>query len=443
MAPGVRLFGLIAAMLALQDIWDSLVDDCTKGIPAGTALPLRDIGGQGWRLLAGDTPLPAAVLRQSAIEHNVDWMRRFTGLTGMLLCPHGKTSMSPQLFDRQLEAGAWGMTAATVSHLHVYRRFAVRRILLANQLVDPAGIRFVLSELERDPEFDFYCLVDSVATVDMLRAAAAKSGCPRPIQLLVEIGQAGGRTGTRSVEQAIEVARAVHAAAPHLVLRGVEGFEGVLEAAEPAETLARIETMLGDMAAVAVGCDAEGLFADGPVIVSAGGSQYYDLPPSLAQRLGMARETILVLRSGCYITHDSSWFSEYAKAIAQRMPAVGELGEGLRPAIEVWAYVQSLPEPGLAIVTMGKRDASFDVHLPTPLKWHRDGMAAPAVLAGHQVLKLNDQHAYVALPDDSPLAVGDRICFGIAHPCTTFDRWPVMMVVDDDYRVIDAIRTFF
>ncbi|NIJ38168.1 D-serine dehydratase [Sphingopyxis panaciterrae] len=430
-------------MLDLAEIWDSPVDDRTKAIPGGAALPLRDIGRQGWRLLEGDMPLPAAVLRQSAIDHNVDWMRRFTGLTGMLLCPHGKTSMSPQLFDRQLRAGAWGITAATVSHLHVYRRFGIRRILLANQLVDPAGIRFILSELARDPDFDFYCLVDSVASVDILREAAAKSGCPRPIQLLVEVGQAGGRTGARSVEQAVEIARAVHDGGPHLALRGVEGFEGVLEVADPAETIVRIEKMLDDMSEVAARCDALGLFAAGPVIVSAGGSQFYDLPSSLRRRLGTEREAIFVLRSGCYVTHDSSWFSEYAKAIAQRMPEVGELGEGLRPAIEVWAYVQSLPEPGLAIVTMGKRDASFDVHMPTPLKWHRDGMAAPAPLAGHQVLRMNDQHAYVTLPEGSPLRVGDRIACGIAHPCTTFDRWPVMLVVDNDYRVVDAIRTFF
>lgn len=430
-------------MLALQDILDSAVDGLTKGMPAGTAMRLRDIGKQGWRLLEGDTPLPAAVLRQSAIAHNVDWMGRFTALTGMHLCPHGKTSMSPQLFERQLAAGAWGITAATVSHLHVYRRFGVRRILLANQLVDPEGIRFVLSELGRDPDFDFYCLVDSVATVEILARAVAAAGSARPIQLLVEVGQPGGRTGARNVAAAMAVAHAVHAAAPHLALRGVEGFEGVLEGATQAETLARIGRLFDQMGEVAARCDALDLFADGPVIVSAGGSQFIDLPPSLRTRLAIDREAIFVLRSGCYVTHDSSWFSDYAKAVAQRMPEIGQLGPGLRAAIEVWAHVQSLPEPGLAIVAMGKRDCSFDVHMPTPLAWHRSGDAAPSTLAGHRVLRMNDQHAYLELPAESPLAVGDRVGFGIAHPCTTFDRWSVMMVVDDDYRIVDAIRTFF
>ncbi len=429
--------------LKLEEILNTKIDGLTKGIPAGASLPLRDVGKQGWRLLEGDVPLPAAVLKRSAIEHNVDWMRRFTELTGMRLCPHGKTSMSPQLFDRQLAAGAWGMTAATATHLHVYRRFGVQRILLANQLVDPEGLRFILSELKRDPEFDFYCLVDSTASVEILRSAVVESGCQRPIQVLVEIGQAGGRTGARTVDAAMEVARAAHRAAPHLALRGVEGFEGVLEGATPEQTMARIDRLLNEMSVVASQCDALDLYADGPIILSAGGSQFIDLPPSLQSRLATKREAIFVLRSGCYITHDSSWFSEYAKATAQRMPKISQLGAGLRPAIEVWAYVQSLPEPGLAIVAMGKRDCSFDVHLPTPFAWFRAGNGKPAPLAGHRVLRMNDQHAYLEVPLDSPLQVGDRVGFGIAHPCTTFDRWSVMLVIDDDYRVVDAIRTYF
>ncbi|GAB2604873.1 amino acid deaminase [Kribbella endophytica] len=429
--------------LDLQDVLDSEVDGTVKAIPAGPPIPLRAVGKQGWSLVAGDVPLPAAILKRSAIEHNIDWMRRFTELTGMRLSPHGKTSMSPQLFDQQLAAGAWGITAATVSHLHVYRRFGVQRILLANQLVDPEGLRFVLSELDRDPDFDFYCLVDSEATVDILRDAVAESGASRPIQVLVEVGQPGGRTGARTVDQAVEVAHAVHRAGPHLALRGVEGFEGVLEDSTPDWTLARINQLLDDMAEVAMRCDALDLYADGPVILSAGGSQYFDLPPSLRSRLALRREPIFVLRSGCYVTHDSSWFSEYAKAIAVRMPETGGLGEGLRPAIEVWAQVQSLPEPGLAIVAMGKRDCSYDVHLPTPFAWHRHVGEQPAALDGHRTLRLNDHHAYLELPADSPLRVGDRVGFGIAHPCTTFDRWQVLLVTDDDYRVVDAVRTYF
>ena len=94
---------------------------------------------------------------------------------------------------------------------------------------------------------------------------------------------------------------------------------------------------------------------------------------------------------------------------------------------------------------MGKRDVGSDAGLPAPLVWFRPGaMDRPEpVPFGHQVTGLNDQHCHVALPRESPLRVGDMVGFGIGHPCTTFDKWQLMMVVDEDYTVIDAIRTFF
>jgi D-serine dehydratase len=92
---------------------------------------------------------------------------------------------------------------------------------------------------------------------------------------------------------------------------------------------------------------------------------------------------------------------------------------------------------------MGKRDVSYDMELPVPVAWHRKGMAAPEPLDGHSVLGLNDQHAKVARPTGSPLQVGDLICFGISHPCTTFDKWRLIPVVDDDYQVVGAVRTEF
>jgi D-serine deaminase-like pyridoxal phosphate-dependent protein len=60
-----------------------------------------------------------------------------------------------------------------------------------------------------------------------------------------------------------------------------------------------------------------------------------------------------------------------------------------------------------------------------------------------QVTKLNDQHAFVRLPEDDPLAVGDRLGCGLAHPCTVFDKWRVIPVVDEGYRVLEVVETAF
>jgi len=142
-----------------------------------------------------------------------------------------------------------------------------------------------------------------------------------------------------------------------------------------------------------------------------------------------------VLRSGCYLTHDHG---EYAAM----GPDARGLGPSLRPAIELWAPVLSCPEPGLALACAGRRDVAFDQGMPLPLRLRRpDGTIEPA--SELSVTRLDDQHAYVNVQPGSELAPGDLICFGISHPCTTFDKWRVIPVVDDDYHVVDAVHTFF
>lgn len=432
--------------LALQSIAESLVEPGTKGLPPkADALRLGDFGKQGWNVLRHDLPLPLAVLKDSALRHNSRAMRRFLEKTGSRLCPHGKTTMAPQLFQRQLEDGAWGITAATVSHVIAYRRFGVARIFFANQLVDPVGIDFVLEEMARDPDFDFYCLVDSLAGIDLLRRRAAARNCGRPLQVAVEVGVEGGRSGARSHTDAMALARAVHEACPLLALRGVEAFEGVFQMAGGGGGAApKIEALTRAMKEVAKAADDAGLFADGPILLSAGGSAYFEQVAS-DLRTSLSRPVVTVLRSGCYLVHDHGTY-EQILADPRHLPAnAAPLDEPFRPALEVWGYVQSLPEPGIALLTMGKRDVSFDVHLPKPILWHRPGLhqQPQPLTAGYAISSLNDQHAFLACPKDHPLNIGDLVAVGISHPCTTFDKWQVLYLVDDDYTVIDGIRTYF
>ena len=151
-----------------------------------------------------------------------------------------------------------------------------------------------------------------------------------------------------------------------------------------------------------------------------------------------------VLRSGCYLTHDSLGYAAAFRRVVDETTLRLPPG-GLEPALEVWAHVQSRPESGRTILTMGKRDVSYDSSLPVPLHWYRPGaMARPEPMPrGHAVLALNDQHCHLGTPGESPLQVGDMVGFGIGHPCTTFDKWGLLMVVDEDYHVVDAVKTFF
>src|SRR5262245_6065425 len=156
-----------------EKIRSSTVDHRLKGIPGGMApCALSELGKKGWNVLAEDMPLPVVLLNKPAIEHNSRWMRDFLKMTGAVVAPHGKTTMSPQLFERQLNDGGWAITVATVQQMQVAREYGCDRIVLANQLVGKQAIRYVLEEMKRSPQLDFYCLIDSVANAEMLAAAA-------------------------------------------------------------------------------------------------------------------------------------------------------------------------------------------------------------------------------------------------------------------------------
>lgn len=434
---------MASSVASLDDAW---VGPHLKAIPsASTPFPLSEVGRQGWNVLREDLPFPVAVLRESALRHNSAWMRRFLARTGALLVPHGKTTMSPQLFHRQLDDGAIGITVATVGQLRICREHGIGRVVLANQLLGRAEIAYVMGELARDAGFDFYCLVDSVEGVGRLVDTVRALPASRPLQVLLEGGFAGGRTGSRTLEQALEVARAVHAAGPLLALRGVEGFEGLIDTPSDTETERRVSDYLDFLADIARAVAAEGWFADGPVILSAGGSSFHDLAARRLGAHGVPGEVQVWLRSGCYLTHDSGLYDGHVARLVERSPGVSDGGERPRAALEVWARVQSCPEPGRAILTAGKRDCSFDAGLPTPLLHFRPGgTGGPRPVGdGVRVTALNDQHAFVEYPAGFDLRVGDLVGLGISHPCTTFDRWQLLMVVDDAYDVIDGVRTFF
>jgi D-serine dehydratase len=428
--------------------WESFsLSGLVKGVPGGIVpFALRDVGAKGWNLLREDVPLPAAALKTSALDHNDAWMQSFLKLSGAVISPHGKTTMSPALFRRQLDHGAWAMTVATAQQIQVCRAMGIKRIVLANQLIGRQAIRYVLDELAAHADFEFYCLADSVAGVGQLAKALGGRTLRAPLNLLLEGGMVGGRTGCRDLASALQVARAVAAAGPNLRLRGVEGFEGLINAKTPEETEVRVRAFLDFLGSIAEACVKEDLFAPGPVMLSAGGSAFYDLVVERFSRERLGRESLVLTRSGCYLTHDSGMYRRMFQRLNERTPAVGQLGQGLQPALEVWTYVQSRPEPALAICTMGRRDVSSDTDMPVPQTWCRPGgnTAPPQPLGpGYSVTGLNDQHAYVALPEESPLQVGDLVSFGVSHPCTTFDKWQLLYLVDDAYNVTGAVRTYF
>jgi len=416
-----------------------LVDASTKGFPAHSPpLPVSEIGSQGWNVLAGDCPLPLAVIRTDILEANSAWMMAFARQHGFLLAPHGKTTMAPALFARQLADGAWAMTVATTQQMQVCLQAGIRRIILANQPMGQA-IEACFQALAQHADLELYVLADSLEGVALLAARAARverTTPARSLRVLVEVGAVGARTGCRDVAGAVAVAKAI-AAAPGLMLAGVEAFEGVLR--DTAAVAALMQRIVETIRAI----DALGLFGD-DIVLSAGGSAFFDLVALGIEAVSLSRPVLRVLRSGCYLTLDQfGYASDLQRVLRERRVSLPE--GGLRPALELWAYVQSRPDPDKALLTLGKRDVGYDLGLPQPLAWFRPGqMQAPEALPpGYTITRLNDQHAHLSLPPEARLAVGDMVAVGIAHPCTTFDRWQLLMLVDQRLNIVGAVRTFF
>ncbi|MGW1197890.1 amino acid deaminase [Streptomyces sp. NPDC002536] len=411
------------------------VDHRFKGLPPDAeGRTVGDLAAERRSLFTGGFTTPVLALSAEALDHNLRVMERWSAEHGLAFAPHGKTSMAPQLFERQIAHGAWGITAATISQVRVYRAFGIRRIFLANEVVDAAALRWLAGELTADPDFRLVLYVDSLRGVELMDAALRTGEFARPLDVVVELGVQGGRTGARTEVECKVVADAV-AATDTLRLVGVACYEAEV----PDANAERVGAWLRRLVALAAAFDKAGRFAGvEEIVVSAGGSAWFDaVGEAFAELPALSAPVLKLLRSGAYITHDDGQYRK--KTPFNRLTGEGEL----QAAFRLWTQVVSRPEPGKAFLNAGKRDAPYDLGLPEVqvVRSARTGAVRPA--EGMTITALADQHAFVALEQGTDLEVGDWVGLGLSHPCTTFDKWQLIPVVEENGTVTDFVRTFF
>ncbi|MFD5750227.1 alanine racemase [Streptomyces sp. NPDC127033] len=421
---------------ASYDTGSEYVDHRFKGLPPDAeGLTVGALAAERRSLFTGGFTTPVLALSAESVEHNLALLETYAERHGLAFAPHGKTSMAPQLFARQLDRGAWGITAAVPHQARVYRAFGIRRIFLANELVDAAALRWLAAELDRDPGFRFVCYVDSVRGVELMDEALRAAGARRPVEVVVELGAGeGARTGARTEAECAAVADAV-AGAPTLRLTGVAGYEGEVPGADDGT----VRDWLRRLVALAADFDGAGRFAAAEeIVISAGGSAWFDAVADVfADIPALTRPVCKLLRSGAYISHDDGHYRRLT-------PFNRVTGEGaLQPAFRLWAQVVSRPSAAQAFVNAGKRDAAYDLDLPEAqvVRDGRTGEIRPA--AGITVTGLSDQHGWLATAPGAVLEVGDWVGMGLSHPCTSFDKWQLIPLVEADGTVTDFVRTYF
>ena len=439
----------------INSILDTPLDSRTKGIPVvdGT-VRLRDVGAQGWNVLRGDMMFPLLTLREERMKQNLSTMRSIAEHHNVSLAPHGKSTVCPQLYRDQIEiGGSWGITAATVQQVHVVASSGVENIIIANQVMGPANIANLAAIKTKFPQTNIYSLVDSPETLrQLVEHGAAKLPDGMRFQVLLEAGYPGGRTGVRTMDQAVEVLEAILRETATIQLCGIESYEGTINLGSPKETIEAVDAFLDYCIAILERAKAMDAFAGcNEVLLTAGGSAYFDRVVAKFTAAHKGPGTRIALRGGSYLTYDHGFYKTKLREMEGRGGVVGVDGpikvtRDFLPALEIWSMVQSLQDPGMAIMTMGIRDLPYDLGYPTPLRQYRAG-AVVGEFEGRggpfAITNANDQHAYMTYGEGADIRVGDLFCFGISHPCTAFDKWDVLYKVDEAYNVTSALKTFF
>ncbi|WP_421673053.1 amino acid deaminase [Raoultella terrigena] len=385
-------------------------------------------------LLAEEVCLPAALLKKSALENNIAWMQRYADARGVSLAPHGKTTMTPWIFQAQQRAGAWGIGVGSAWQAAAAMASGIQRVLMVNQLVGKANMQTVSQLKTHYRSVDFICCIDSLANARALSAFFAERR--QTLDVLIELGVPGGRCGCRSVEDALALAQAA-ADLPGLKLRGLELYEGVLHGDDPQP---QVEALLRQAADLA--CRMEPL-VDGEFILTGAGTVWYDVVCNIWLAAKKPARCRIAIRPGCYITHDMGIYDDAQQALIARDPIACDLAGDLTSALELMAMVQSVPEADRAVVNFGKRDCAFDAGLPQPIAHYRDG--EPLALRAEEIVSVGimDQHCMLRLAPGSDVQVGDILVFGTSHPCLTFDKWKTLLLVDDDYNLLEELDTLF
>ena len=385
-------------------------------------------------VLAEDVCLPAAVIKKSALLNNIEWMQRYADARGVALAPHGKTTMTPWIFQAQQQAGAWAIGVGSAWQAGAAMASGIKRVLMVNQLVGNANMQVVAQLKQRYRDVDYVCCVDSVENATALSAFFAAQNLT--LDVLVELGVPGGRCGCRTTDAALALAQRI-AGLPGLRLRGLELYEGVLHGDDPQP---QVEALLRDAAALA--CRMAPL-VDGEFILTGAGTVWYDVVCTVWLAAEKPARCRIVIRPGCYITHDRGIYAEAQQALIERDRIACDLGGDLVSALELVAMVQSVPEADRAVVNFGKRDCAFDAGLPQPVAHYRNGQPLSFQPQSITSVGIMDQHCMVKLTPGCDVRVGDILVFGTSHPCLTFDKWKALLLIDDDYRVVEELETLF
>jgi len=388
-------------------------------------LPAKAKKSQQYDLRKGEVSLPCATLIQDAIKHNVKWMQDFANQCGVLLAPHGKTSLTPEILKMQVDAGAWGIAVANIQQALVAKNAGAKHVLIANQLVGEANFELASKLME---DIELYVCVDSIPNVRALNSFFESHS--RSLNVLLEIGVTGGRSGVRHKKDVHQLVAEIQSS-DNLSFQGLEFYEGVIHGENEEEA---IRQFIDNTCDIFIQLCSMSVFDTNNPIITGAGSAWYDLVIEAFQNITINSRKII--RPGCYVSHDKGIYQVAQDNVLKRIEKSNSFNvniqSDLKSAIEVWAYAQSCPEKNLIIVNLGKRDVAFDTDLPSLERVYRNGQQIDVEVSSIKTIDIMDQHLFLKVNDDCQIDVGDTLVFSTSHPCITFDKWRFIAICENN-----------
>ncbi|HET9319745.1 MAG TPA: DSD1 family PLP-dependent enzyme [Bryobacteraceae bacterium] len=310
---------------------------------------------------------PALLLDLDAMERNLSRMARFFSAGPTRLRPHYKNHKCPVLARRQMDAGAIGMTCATLSEAEAVIANGITDILISSEL---AGDRKIARFIELARRADVKAVVDNPKAAAALGAACRAKGCRPGVLVNVNVGQ--NRTGVKPGEPVLELARKV--LAEGLSLRGLMGYEGhVAHQVEGPEKESAYDLAMGSLMKCRCLLEENGIPVE---IVSTGGTGTHHLTPRFPG--------ITEFQAGSYLVMDT----EYTNTC-----------QDFERALTVLGTVISKAEGERVVVDAGLKSISGEHGIPVVKA--RDGL---------RLRRLNAEHGIIDILDPSvPVEVGDII----------------------------------
>ena len=437
--------------IILNEIFNSEIDSKTKGILNLNKIKIKNITKQKWNILNEDIQFPILTINESKFNKNIFSMKKYTDSNKVLLAPHSKTSMSPQLLSRIDKLGCWGFTVANNQQLSVLLQMGIKKIILANLITNDSNMYNFFELVKKyNKTSDVYICVDSKFGVNLLNKISFKYKFNINIKILIEVGLKNSRSGIRNIKSLKSLVNSINKLPMNFALSGVLFYEGASKTNNYFSSINNVKKSIAFAISSFDFLIQNNFIKDNEYILSGGGSEFFDLVVDAFNNYKSTKKVKFVIRPGSYIAYGDGYYTSALNKIDNRKKIIiknktVKASSLFKPALELWSFVISQQDKGKAVLNFGKRDVSFDLGLPIPLAIYRNRKLFKKIdnTKNIKIYKLNDQHAFIKFNSKFNLKVGDLLKFGVSHPCITIDNWNTLYMIDNRNIITEAVKTIF